>query len=71
MTYTDYKFFEPPEDLSDEEKIEQQKTIINDLEAVYWAANQDNTYTEFDLSAMENQIMAERKKFEDLGGTYE
>ena len=52
MTYTDYKFFEPPEDLSDEEKIEQQKSIINDLEAIYWKANQDNSYTEFDLSAM-------------------
>tara|TARA_Y100000114_G_scaffold81638_1_gene75287 strand:+ start:1389 stop:1604 length:216 start_codon:yes stop_codon:yes gene_type:complete len=71
MTYTDYKFFEPPEELTNEEKIEQQKNIVNDLEAVYWKATQDSSFTEFDLSAMENQLMAERKKYEDLGGAYE
>lgn len=71
MAYTDYKFFDPPEDMTDAEKIAQSKAVIKDLESTYWACKQDSSYSEFDLANMENQIMAERQKFEDLGGTYE
>jgi len=71
MAYTDYKFFDPPEDMTTDEKISQQQSIIEDLEMVYWKVKQDSNVSEFELSSMENEIMAARAKFEDLGGTYE
>ncbi len=71
MAYTDFKFFDPPEDMTNDEKIAQQQSIIEDLEMVYWKVKQDSNISEFELSSMENEIMAARAKFEDLGGTYE
>lgn len=69
MAYEDFKFFIPVEKTA-EEILEDVKNDIFSLEASYHKLPATEDFDK-DREIVEQQIMAKRQQFEDLGGSYE
>lgn len=71
MAYTDWKFFDPPADKTDAEKVEDQKNLIANMEEFYWEMKQKTDFPEEELTEIENRLAEAKTTYEDMGGTYD
>ena len=70
MTYTDYKFIDTSEK-SDEEKIDDLKSDITELEMIYFKLDQENDEETEEMKDLETLLGDKRTEYENLGGTYD
>tara|TARA_B100001778_G_C18064177_1_gene395579 strand:+ start:301 stop:513 length:213 start_codon:yes stop_codon:yes gene_type:complete len=70
MTYTDYKFIDTSEK-SDEEKIDDLKLDITELEMIYFKLDQKNDEETDEMKDLETLLGEKRTEYENLGGTYD
>ena len=70
MAYTDYKFIDTSEK-SDEEKIEDLKIEISELELIYFKLDQANESETEEMQELETLLGEKITAYENLGGTYD
>lgn len=70
MAYTDYKFIDTSEK-SDEDKIEDLKIEISELELIYFKLDQTNESETEEMQELEILLGEKRTEYENLGGTYD
>lgn len=70
MAYTDYKFIDTSEK-SDEDKIEDLKIEISELELIYFKLDQTNESETEEMQELEILLDEKRTEYENLGGTYD
>ena len=70
MAYTDYRFIDTSEK-SDEEKIEDLKIEISELELIYFKLDQANESETEEMQELETLLGEKRTAYENLGGTYD
>jgi len=70
MAYTDYKFIDTSEK-SDEEKIDDLKSDITELEMIYFKLDQENDEETEEMKDLETLLGDKRTEYENLGGTYD
>lgn len=70
MAYTDYKFIDTSEK-SDEDKIEDLKIEISELELIYFKLDQANESETEEMQELEILLGEKRTEYENLGGTYD
>ena len=70
MAYTDYKFIDTSEK-SDEDKIEDLKIEISELELIYFKLDQTNESETEEMQELETLLGEKITAYENLGGTYD
>ena len=70
MAYTDYKFIDTSEK-SDEDKIEDLKIEISELELIYFKLDQANESETEEMQELEILLGEKRTEYENLGGSYD
>ena len=70
MVYTDYKFIDTSEK-SDEDKVENLKIEISELELIYFKLDQANESETEEMQELEILLGEKRTEYENLGGTYD
>ena len=70
MVYTDYKFIDTS-DKSDEDKVEDLKIEISELELIYFKLDQANESETEEMQELEILLGEKRTEYENLGGTYD
>ena len=70
MAYTDYKFIDTSEK-SDEDKIEDLKIELSELELIYFKLDKANETETEEMQELETLLGEKRTEYENLGGTYD
>ena len=70
MVYTDYKFIDTSEK-SDEDKVENLKIEISELELIYFKLDKANESETEEMQELEILLGEKRTEYENLGGTYD